>query len=105
MQNFGRRMIRVLARFAPVAFLATGACLATRNDVRILQQDLTVMRAEAAQRDSARARHMQELLAILGRSNDSLLVVSQRLVRFQGEALGDTKKIQEMLIQVQELTG
>ena len=105
MQTFRRRTLRMLARVAPVAFMATGACMATRNDVRILQQDLSVMRAEAAQRDSARDRRMQELLAILGRSNDSLLVVSQRLVRFQGDALDDTKKIQEMLIQVQELTG
>lgn len=103
--SFRRRTLRVLARFAPVAFLATGACVATRNDVRILQQDLSVMRAEAAQRDSARARRLEELLSVLARSNDSLATVSQRLLRFQGEALGDTKKIQEMLIQVQELTG
>ena len=99
------RAFRVLARLAPVAFLATGACVATRNDVRILQQDLSVMRAEAAQRDSARARRLDELLTALARSNDSLAAVGQKLVRFQGEALGDTKKIQEMLIQVQELTG
>jgi len=102
---FRRRTLRMLARLAPVAFLATGACVATRNDVRILQQDLSVMRTEAAQRDSARARRLDELLAVLARSNDSLAMVSQRIMRFQGEALGDTKKIQEMLIQVQELTG
>jgi tol-pal system protein YbgF len=98
-------MLRALARLAPVALLATGACVATRNDVRILQQDLSVMRTEAAQRDSARARRLEELLTTLARSNDSLSAVSQRLVRFQGETLGDTKKIQEMIIQVQELTG
>ena len=105
MQTVRRRTLRVLARLAPVAFLATGACVATRNDVRILQQDLSVMRTEAAQRDSARARRLDELLAVLARSNDSVVAVSQRLVKFQGEALGDTKKIQEMIIQVQELTG
>lgn len=105
MQSSQRRTFRALARFAPVAFLATGACLATRNDVRILQQDLAVMRTETAQRDSARARRLEELLAQLTRGSDSLSAVSQRLMRFQGEALGDTKKIQEMLIQVQELTG
>jgi tol-pal system protein YbgF len=105
MQSSQRRTIRALARFAPVAFLATGACVATRNDVRILQQDLAVMRTESAQRDSARARRLEDLLAQLGRGNDSLSAVSQRLLRFQGEALGDTKRIQEMLIQVQELTG
>ena len=105
MTSFRRRTIRARARFAPVAFLATGACVATRNDVRILQQDLSVMRAEAAQRDSARDRRLQELLTLLARSNDSLATVSQRLMRFQGDALGDTKKIQEMIIQVQELTG
>lgn len=100
-----RRIVRTLARLAPVAFLATGACVATRNDVRILQQDLAVMRAEAAQRDSARARRLEEMLATLTRSNDSVSALSRRLVAFQGDALGDTKKIQEMLIQVQELTG
>jgi tol-pal system protein YbgF len=105
MPSFRRRTLRMLARLAPVAFVATGACVATRNDVRILQQDLSVMRTEAAQRDSARARRLDELLTALGRSNDSLAAVSQKIVRFQGEALGDTKKIQELLIQVQELTG
>lgn len=100
-----RRIVRTLARLAPVAFLATGACVATRNDVRILQQDLAVMRAESAQRDSVRARRLEEMLATLTRSTDSLNALSRRMVGFQGEALGDTKKIQEMLIQVQELTG
>jgi tol-pal system protein YbgF len=98
-------MLRALARLAPVAFLATGACVATRNDVRILQQDLAVMRAEAAQRDSARARRLEDLLASLTRGNDSLAAISTRLVRFQGDALGGNVKVMEQLIQIQALTG
>ena len=105
MSRVGTRTARALARLAPVAFLATGACLATRNDFRVLQQDLAVMRAEAAQRDTAQARQVQELLARLVVVNDSLRQVSARLVKFQGDALGEHQKTQEMLIQVQELTG
>ena len=105
MTGVGTRTARALARLAPVAFLATGACVATRNDFRVLQQDLAVMRAESAQRDSAQARQVQELLSRLVVVNDSLQHLSARLVRFQGDALGAHVKTQEMLIQVQELTG
>ena len=105
MPRAGTRASRALAALAPVAFLATGACVATRTDIRVLQQDLAVMRAESAQRDSAQARQVEQLLARLVTVNDSLLQLSARLVRFQGDALEDHVKIQEQLIQVQSLTG
>jgi tol-pal system protein YbgF len=99
------RHLRLAARLAPVAFLATGACVASRNDVRVLQQDLSVMRVERAQADSARDRQLAQLVASLTHVNDSLVAVSGRMTRFQGDALGNMVKIQEQLIQVQELTG
>ena len=56
----------------PVACLATGACFATRSDVRVLQGDILSFRQEAARADSARARQLASVVASLGTVGDSL---------------------------------
>ena len=60
-------MIHFALRLAPVALaLATGACFATRNDVRILQDDITKFRASQQIADSARAAQIAQIAAMLG---------------------------------------
>ena len=99
-------MIRFALRLAPVALaLATGACFATRNDVRILQDDITKFRASQQTADSARAAQLTQVVATLGQVNDSLRATSARMARWQANAQGDIRNIQEQLVQIQELTG
>ena len=99
-------MIRFALRLAPVALaLATGACFATRNDVRILQDDITKFRASQQTADSARVAQLAQVATTLGEVNDSLRATSARMARWQANAHGDIRNIQEQLVQIQELTG
>jgi tol-pal system protein YbgF len=99
-------MIRLALRLAPAALaLATGACFATRSDVRILQDDITKFRATQQQADSTRAAQLAQVAAMLGQVNDSLRSANARVSRWQADARGDIRNIQEQLVQIQELTG
>jgi tol-pal system protein YbgF len=99
-------MNRIAVRLAPVVVsLTTGACFATRSDVRILQQDVANVRASAAHADSARAAQIAQLATTLGLVTDSIRASSERLARLQANAAGDLRSIQEQLVQIQELTG
>ena len=78
---------RRLLRLAPVvALAAAGGCFATRNDVRILQDNILTARAEAARADSARQRQLDQAISALGVVTDSLRAVSTRTSRFQADA-------------------
>ncbi|GAC1515809.1 MAG: cell division protein CpoB [Gemmatimonadaceae bacterium] len=92
-------------RLAPAVALAVGACVATKDDVRILQNDLRVMRTEQALADSLRRARLDEILIHVVRTQDSVRVVSTRVARMQGDLRGDLYGIGQQLIQVQELTG
>ncbi len=85
--------------------LATAACFATRNDVRVLQQDIASARAEAARADSARLAQLDRVAAQLRQAQDSLRTLSTRAASFQGDSRDALRAIREQLIQVQELTG
>jgi tol-pal system protein YbgF len=100
------RSARFALRLAPASLaLATGACFATRSDVRILQDDITTFRATQQKADSARAAQLAEVVAMLGQVNDSLRTANARVSRWQADARGDIRNIQEQLVQIQELTG
>lgn len=104
-------MTRFSLRRAPVALapvalaLATGACFATRSDVRILQEDVASVRASTLRADSARAAQIAQVAATLGEVTDSLKSSNARLGRWQANVQGDLRSIQEQLLQIQELTG
>jgi tol-pal system protein YbgF len=99
-------MNRFALRLAPAALaLATGACFATRSDVRILQDDITNFRSTQQKADSAHAAQLAEVVAMLGQVNDSLRSSNARAGRWQADARGDIRNIQEQLLQIQELTG
>jgi len=100
------RIRSIMQPLAPVALaLATGACFATRNDVRILQQDVAAVRAATLRADSARAAQIAEVAATLRVVTDSVRSSSDRVARFQANAQGDLRSIREQLLQIQELTG
>lgn len=99
-------MTRLTHRLAPVALaLATGACFATRNDVRILQEDVAAVRAATLRADSARAAQLAQVATTLRAVTDSVRSANERVSRWQANAAGDLRSIQEQLLQIQELTG
>ena len=95
----------LVRRLAPAALLATGACFATRDDVRVLQSDLLEVRAQSAQSDSALRHRLEEVVATLGTVSDSMRSLGTRLTRMQGDLRGDLYEMGQQLIQIQELTG
>lgn len=90
---------------APVVMLTTGACFATRGDVRVLQGDILAFRQETARADSARAGQIAALLSTLGSVHDTLRDTGNRLARFQGDTRGELRSVGEQLIRLQELVG
>ncbi|HEU4642875.1 MAG TPA: tol-pal system protein YbgF [Gemmatimonadaceae bacterium] len=98
-------MRTALRRLAPVALLVTGACFATREDVRTLQTQMDGMRADAARSDSARRAQLDQVIASLRIVHDSLGLVSSRMVKMQGDIRGDLYEMGQQLIQIQQLTG
>ena len=98
-------MIGVARRLAPVVCLATAACFATREDVRVLQSDLLEVRAQSAQSDSALRQRLGEVAVALGTMNDSVRALGTRLTRIQGDVRGDLYELGQQLIRIQELTG
>ncbi|MDX2184123.1 MAG: hypothetical protein SFW08_09075, partial [Gemmatimonadaceae bacterium] len=99
-----RRRLVVLA----AAGISLSGCVATRNDLRVLQADLAVIRAEAARNDSARVRQVNEVLQAvraLRTTGDSLRALSQRVAKWQGDQKEELYAMQQQLLTIQELTG
>jgi tol-pal system protein YbgF len=80
-----------------LVFTATG-CLATRQDVEILQQDLRLVRSEAVRDDSIRAVQIQRLA-------DSVAALNRRMVEFRAETRGRFSTVDEQLTRTQEIAG
>ena len=97
-------MPRVAGPLALLLVASTG-CFATRSDVRLLQQDLAVMRSETARSDSLMRVQLQQVTATLGISADSMRVLSARIARLSGELQSDLYSMGQQLVQIQELTG
>jgi hypothetical protein len=64
-------MKTVLRRLAPVALVATGACFATSNDVKLLQVQIDSLRSANARADSVRAAQQGEVDATLGQVRET----------------------------------
>jgi tol-pal system protein YbgF len=90
------RAMRVMLACALVA--GTTGCLATRQDVQVLQDDLRLIRAEAARDDSLRARQIQHL-------TDSISQLNGRMVRFRAETQGRFQTVEEQVLRALEIAG
>ncbi|HEU4565947.1 MAG TPA: tol-pal system protein YbgF [Gemmatimonadaceae bacterium] len=99
MTRFTTRML------LPVALAATGGCFATRQDVQVIQDDLRATRAEQARADSATRARLDELIAAVRASNDSVRALGERVTRMQGDLRGDLFSMGQQIINIQELTG
>lgn len=98
-------MKTVLRRLAPVALVATGACFATSNDVKLLQIQIDSLRMSNVRADSVRSAQLGQVVATLGLVRDSLGMVSGHVVKMQGDMRGDLHDVNEQLLQIQQLTG
>src|SRR5687767_4270499 len=100
------RAARPLARALPVAAAAllSAGCFATRNDVRVLQSDISALRAERAFGDSARGAQIDRIIAQLAVTSDTLRSLATQSNRFQGDARQALRELREAVVQVQEVT-
>jgi tol-pal system protein YbgF len=90
---------------APVAALAVTGCLASRNDILLLQDEIRTLRAMEARTDSARRAAADSTARMQQRNADSLRALSQRFGAFQANVGGELFEIGRQLITIQELTG
>lgn len=90
---------------APAVLFAAGGCFASRSDIKVLQQDLAVMRYESAKADSARRLQLDSLARTIMQVNDSMRVVSARVTKMSGDVRGDLYSLGQQLLSIQELTG
>lgn len=88
-----------------------GGC-ASKGDLRRLEEQMMLSRAEQQRSDSARAAQLSEVIAVQRRIRDSLDVVNRevgavsRLVQtFRGDLANDLVSVQQQLVQIQALTG
>jgi tol-pal system protein YbgF len=96
-----------LRNLAPVTFVVvSGACFATRNDVRILQEDIHALRAQELRADSARARQIADMTAALaaniGIVKDSVRDLGTRLTTFQGATRQEFYSMGQQLLMIGE---
>jgi tol-pal system protein YbgF len=97
-------MMRIRS-LAPLAALAVAGCLASKTDIQMLQTDLQTMRTESARGDSARQAQIQQVLAQVIRTNDSIRVVSARLAKLQSDVQNDHYEMNRNILTLQELSG
>ena len=90
---------------APLAALVVAGCMASKNDIVLLQTDLQTMRTEAARSDSARRAQIEQVLAQVIRSNDSIRLVSARLAKLQADVQNDHYEMNRNILTLQELSG
>jgi tol-pal system protein YbgF len=95
--------------FMPVAAMAATGCMASKSDIRLLQDEVRTLRAMQSRADSARnaqtSRQTDSLIAVNRRTQDSLRVLAQRLSSFQATVAGELFEIGKQLITIQELAG
>jgi hypothetical protein len=93
----------------PVAAIAATGCMASKSDIRLLQDEVRTLRAMQARADSARtaqsASQTDSLVAANKRMQDSLRALSQRVASMQATVAGELYEIGKQLLTVQELAG
>jgi TolA-binding protein len=99
-----RRALSLLVLAGP----SLGACVATRGDVRLLQDEMRSLRSSVAAADTARRAQADSILFTLARANDSLRALNARVTRVQAvqaDATGTLYELGRQLITIQELSG
>jgi tol-pal system protein YbgF len=95
---------RALAAAVLAATTAAAAC-ASPSEVRRVQNEVAMLRAETARQDSVRAARLAEIVRVQQRLMDSLEATRTALRNLRGETQQDFYKVEQQLVQLQELTG
>jgi tol-pal system protein YbgF len=101
---------------APVLALSAAGCLASKGDIRLLQDDLTSMRAQHAQQaqaqERARARddsltrvRLDSALRAIGSINDSLRTLSARFMTYQANSSQSLYALGQQIVTLQNRAG
>jgi tol-pal system protein YbgF len=98
-------MMRLRVLTLALAGVASSGCVATKQDILLLQTDMKAMRAEYAYRDSTRKLQFDSVMRTMVAMNDSLRGLKGELAAFQGNVLGDLFKVRDGLIEIRALTG
>jgi len=77
----------------------------TKGDVQQVQDDIALLKAETARRDSARAAQLTQVIQLQQRVMDSLTNSRRAVGQLRGDLASDLYNIQQQLVQLQELTG
>lgn len=100
------------AAVAPILIVATTGCLASKGDIRLLQDELRANRSQLVTVDSSvlrandqRARQIAALSANVDRMNDSLRVLAARFAGFQATANGEFDSMARQMVAMQSLLG
>ncbi len=100
----------------PITLLLTSGCLASKGDIRLLQDDLTTMQAQRDQQaraqEQARARddslvrgRLDSAIVALGAIHDSLRSLSGRVANYQANASQAMYEVGQQLITLQNRAG
>jgi len=94
-----------------LALVALGGC-ASKGDLRRVEEQVLLGRAENQRADSVRASQLADVIGMQRRIMDSLDGIGRRvglmsgqLATFKGDVANDLISIQQQLVQVQALTG
>jgi len=101
--SFPRSSLRSLALAAGVTAIFAG-CV-TKGDLQEVQDDVALMKAESARRDSVRGAQLAQVIQAQQRVMDSLAVSRKAVGQLRGDLATDLYNIQQQLVQLQELTG
>lgn len=104
------RSTAAAALLLPLA--ATTGCLASKGDIRILQDELRATRSQLAVGDTSLLRandasraQVAALSAKIDRLNDSLRILAARFASFQANASGEFDAMGQQMVRVQALLG
>jgi TolA-binding protein len=97
---------------APLLLLASTGCLASKGDIRLIQDELRVNRSQLGTVDTSMARANEQrrqqiaaLAASVNRMNDSLRVLAARFAAFQATANGEFDAMGRQMVAMQSLLG
>lgn len=96
----------------PLVLLAAGGCLASKGDIRLLQDELRASRQQLAtgdaaimRADTARRQQIAAISSTIDRLNDSLRVLSTRFAGFQATVNGELGTMSSQLVSFQAVLG
>jgi tol-pal system protein YbgF len=97
---------------APLSLILLGGCLASKGDIRLLQDEIRATRAQIAVADTARVRsddarraQISSLATSVERISDSLRALNSRFSSFQANTAGQFDAVGQQIVTIQALLG